>query len=81
MLRLDSIPVNSFASAGAAPMPVARAGNPRDSAAMSFRSLYRHGFARVAACTARTALADPQANATTVGVSLADKLRKLNLGR
>ena len=66
MLRLDSIPVNSFASAGAAPMPVARAGNPRDSAAMSFRSLYRHGFARVAACTARTALADPQANATTV---------------
>ena len=30
---------------------------------MSFRSLYRHGFARVAACTTRTALADPATNA------------------
>ena len=29
---------------------------------MTFRSLYRHGFARVAACTARTTLADPAAN-------------------
>ena len=34
--------------------------------AMSFRSLYRHGFARVAACTTRTALADPEANARTI---------------
>jgi NAD+ synthase (glutamine-hydrolysing) len=33
---------------------------------MSFRSLYRHGFARVAACTTRTALADPAANAQTI---------------
>ena len=33
---------------------------------MSFRSLYRHGFARVAACTTRTALADPAANAATI---------------
>ncbi|MDR3535647.1 MAG: NAD(+) synthase [Acetobacteraceae bacterium] len=33
---------------------------------MSFRSLYRHGFARVAACTTRTALADPATNAQTV---------------
>jgi NAD+ synthase (glutamine-hydrolysing) len=33
---------------------------------MSFRSLYRHGFARVAACTTRTALADPEANARTI---------------
>ncbi len=33
---------------------------------MSFRSLYRHGFARVAACTTRTALADPAANARTI---------------
>ena len=32
----------------------------------SFRSLYRHGFARVAACTTRTALADPAANAETI---------------
>ena len=33
---------------------------------MSFRSLYRHGFARVAACTVRTALADPATNAQTI---------------
>ena len=33
---------------------------------MSFRSLYRHGFARVAACTTRTALADPATNASTI---------------
>jgi NAD+ synthase (glutamine-hydrolysing) len=66
MVRLDSAPVNSFASSDAALFPVARAENPRDSAAMSFRSLYRHGFARVAACTTRTAIADPQANAATI---------------
>ncbi len=33
---------------------------------MSFRSIYRHGFARVAACTVRAALADPQANVEAV---------------
>ncbi len=33
---------------------------------MSFRSLYRHGFARVAACTTRTALADPATNVQTI---------------
>ncbi|MGA3003045.1 MAG: NAD(+) synthase [Acetobacteraceae bacterium] len=33
---------------------------------MSFRSLYRHGFVRVAACTTRTALADPSTNAATI---------------
>ena len=33
---------------------------------MSFRSLYRHGFARVAACTTRTTLADPAANAQAI---------------
>ncbi|WP_305782260.1 nitrilase-related carbon-nitrogen hydrolase, partial [Acidisphaera sp. S103] len=33
---------------------------------MSFRSLYRHGFARVAACTTTTALADPASNAQTI---------------
>jgi NAD+ synthase (glutamine-hydrolysing) len=33
---------------------------------MNFRSLYRHGFARVAACTTRTALADPATNAQTI---------------
>ena len=32
----------------------------------SFRSLYRHGFARVAACTARCTLADPAANAAAI---------------
>jgi len=31
-----------------------------------FRSLYRHGFARVAACTTRTSLADPAANAQAI---------------
>ena len=33
---------------------------------MSFQSIYRHGFARVAACTTRTALADPATNAATI---------------
>src|ERR1700756_926930 len=33
---------------------------------MSFRSLYTHGFVRVAACTGRTSLADPARNAETV---------------
>jgi len=31
-----------------------------------FRSLYHHGFARIAACTMRTALADPAANAASI---------------
>ena len=31
-----------------------------------FHSLYRHGFARVAACTGRVAIADPPANAEFV---------------
>jgi NAD+ synthase (glutamine-hydrolysing) len=34
--------------------------------AMNFRSLYRHGFVRVAACTTRTSLADPAANAEAI---------------
>ena len=34
--------------------------------ATDFRNLYRHGFARVAACTTRTAIADPDANATAI---------------
>src|SRR5690242_5722922 len=33
---------------------------------MTFRSLYRHGFARVAACTIRSTLGDPEANAKAV---------------
>ena len=33
---------------------------------MRFESLYRHGFARIAACTVRTALADPAANAAAI---------------
>ncbi len=33
---------------------------------MSFRSLYRHGFARVAACTTHTSLADPATNAASI---------------
>jgi NAD+ synthase (glutamine-hydrolysing) len=34
--------------------------------AMTFRSIYRHGFARVAACTTRCTPADPAANAAEV---------------
>jgi NAD+ synthase (glutamine-hydrolysing) len=33
---------------------------------MDFRSVYRHGFLRAAACTLRTGLADPVANAESV---------------
>ncbi|MBK1661568.1 NAD(+) synthase [Paracraurococcus ruber] len=33
---------------------------------MRFESLYRHGFSRIAACTIRTALADPAANAAAI---------------
>ncbi|WP_432829139.1 NAD(+) synthase [Dactylosporangium sp. CA-092794] len=33
---------------------------------MNYRSIYAHGFARVAACTGRTAIADPPANAEAV---------------
>ncbi len=33
---------------------------------MNFRSIYQHGFARVAACTSHVAIADPPANADAV---------------
>ena len=33
---------------------------------MTFQSLYQHGFARVASCTTRVALADPAANAAAI---------------
>ena len=33
---------------------------------MNFRSIYSHGFARVAACTTRCTLADPAANAAAI---------------
>src|SRR3954447_25584302 len=33
---------------------------------MNFRSIYQHGYARVAACTGRIAIADPPANAQVV---------------
>ena len=39
---------------------------------MPFHSLYTHGFARVAACTHRTALADPARNAQAVLAMAAD---------
>ena len=42
------------------------AGMGIDATQMNFRSLYEHGFARVAACTERVAIADPQANAERV---------------
>src|SRR6476646_8321863 len=35
-------------------------------ASTEFRSIYRHGFARVAACTTRCTLADPSANAAAI---------------
>ena len=34
----------------------------------AFRSIYRHGFARVAACTLEVALADPHANAEATAI-------------
>jgi NAD+ synthase (glutamine-hydrolysing) len=43
--------------------PSGRAGN---NVVMDFYSAYRHGFARVAACTIHTAIADPAANARSV---------------
>jgi NAD+ synthase (glutamine-hydrolysing) len=45
--------------------PVARKGVGQ-TADVDFRSAYRHGFARVAACTLRTTIADPAANARAV---------------
>ena len=39
---------------------------PAGEQARNFRSLYRHGFARVAACTHVSALADPAANAASI---------------
>ena len=41
--------------------------------AMSFRSLYRHGFARVAACTISTTIADPTRNAAATTQLCHDK--------
>ena len=39
---------------------------------MNFRSLYRHGFLRVAAATLHTAIGDPPANARAVLVAARD---------
>jgi len=33
---------------------------------MNFRSIYQHGFVRVASCTGRIAIADPPANAELI---------------
>ncbi|WP_305785406.1 NAD(+) synthase [Symbioplanes lichenis] len=33
---------------------------------MNFRSIYQHGFARIAACTGHTTIADPPANAAAI---------------
>src|SRR3954454_15305737 len=33
---------------------------------LEFRSIYRHGYTRVAACTTRCTLADPMANAAAI---------------
>ena len=37
---------------------------------MEFSSLYRHGFARVAACTLPVIIADPAANAHAIAVEV-----------
>src|SRR3954467_11847795 len=47
-------------TAGVRPEPVRLRGT------MDFRSIYQHGFARVAACTGLVAIADPPANAEFV---------------
>ncbi|WP_460865271.1 NAD(+) synthase [Rhodococcus aerolatus] len=48
------------------PEPSPAPTSPPPTSTDGFRSLYAHGFARVAACTQRTALADPAANAGAV---------------
>jgi NAD+ synthase (glutamine-hydrolysing) len=45
---------------------VSAAGMTGNNGAMDFYSAYQHGFVRVAACTHRTVLADPAANAEAV---------------
>ncbi|GAA2783548.1 NAD(+) synthase [Mycolicibacterium pallens] len=45
---------------------VSAVGVTGNNGAMDFYSAYRHGFVRVAACTHRTVLADPAANAESV---------------
>ena len=44
-------------------MPGAGAGHD---GAVNFRSIYQHGFARIAACTGHTSIADPPANAEAI---------------
>jgi NAD+ synthase (glutamine-hydrolysing) len=46
---------------------------------LSFRSIYRHGFVRVAACTIRGRLAEPLANADAV-LDLVASLHKTSVG-
>src|SRR5690606_24543784 len=62
-------------AAGQVPMAAAcPSGRPRYRAgplqpngpAMTFRSSYRHGFARIAACTLEARLADPAANGRAI---------------
>ena len=52
--------------AGDLPPRLARTGQFVPTAAMSFLSIHRHGFARVAACTTRCAIADPATNAEAI---------------
>ena len=46
---------------------------------MNFRSLYDQGFVRVAACTSRTAIADPPTNAAAI-IDIAKKLDAESVG-
>src|SRR5215472_15738430 len=41
-------------------------GNEEESSEMSFHSIYRHGFARAAACVTVSSVADPTANAAAI---------------
>src|SRR4051794_38361151 len=45
---------------------LAARGTGRNRRDMGFHSIYEHGFARVAACTGRVAIADPSVNAELV---------------
>src|SRR3954452_23270896 len=54
----------SSARDGASPGGAGRVGNTPSH--MNFRSIYQHGFVRVASCTGRIAIADPPANAQVI---------------
>ena len=70
--RDNSRPTKACRAEGAKRIPpsrlatIPRPPNMTDMKHSDFRSIYRHGFVRVAACTIRGALADPAANARAI---------------